>query len=127
MPRNCPVKDLFIHSFVLKITKLLLFRIFYESDVIFTLIFSNLSGYQRFQSTLSFIRREDGRHQHFKVNHLMFYFGSVSKESKCIPSTPSLEVEIVLRFQIADCSGSYIFYFVSILSRWPCAWAEEAY
>ena len=52
----------------------------------------------------------------FKVNHLMFYFGSVSKESKCIPSTPSLEVEIVLRFQIADCSGSYIFYFVSILS-----------
>ena len=52
----------------------------------------------------------------FKVNHLMFYFGSVSKESKCIPSTPSLEVEIVLRFQIADCSGTYIFYFVSILS-----------
>ena len=49
-------------------------------------------------------------------NHLMFYFGLVSKESKCIPSTPSLEDEIVLRFQIADCSGSYIFYFVSILS-----------
>ena len=34
-------------------------------------------------------------------NHLMFYFGLVSKESKCIPSTLSLGVEIVLRLQIA--------------------------
>ena len=63
-------------------------------------------------------------------NHLMFYFGLVSKESKCIPSTPSLEVEIVLRFQIAPAvTFSTLFLFLAWMAAllWPGAWAEEAY
>ena len=63
-------------------------------------------------------------------NHLMFYFGLVSKESKCIPSTPSLEVEIVLRFQIAPAvTFSTLFLFLAWMAALlrPGAWAEEAY
>ena len=46
-------------------------------------------------------------------NHLMFYL--LSKESKCIPSTLSLGVEIGLRFQIAP-AVTFSTLLVSILS-----------
>ena len=61
-------------------------------------------------------------------NHLMFYL--LSKESKCIPSTLSLGVEIGLRFQIAPAvTFSTLFLFLAWMAAllWPGAWAGEAY